>query len=79
MAYVYLLDLHKFIDHRLTQALKSLEDSENEKDAASFHTGRIEILSEFKNYLTINLNPKLPRRIRESYKPDRGERGETLL
>ena len=73
MAYVYLLDLHKFIDDRLAQALKSLEDAENEKDEASFHTGRIEVLSEFKKYLTINLNPKLPRRIRESYNPNRAK------
>ena len=70
MAYVYLLDLHDFIDQRLEQARKSLKDVENAKAESSFHAGRIEALSEFKSFLTIQFNPRLPRRIRESFGSD---------
>jgi len=67
MAYGYLLDLHKLIDQRLSEAGQSVENTENDPGEIRFHEGRIEILSVFKDFLTENLNPKLPRRIRESY------------
>lgn len=66
MAYGYLLDLHQLIDQGLAEAGQSVD---NTKDAGEirFYEGRIEILSDFKVFLTENLSPKLPRRIRESY------------
>ncbi|MEE9118491.1 MAG: hypothetical protein V3U02_07850 [Calditrichia bacterium] len=67
MAYGYLLDLHKLIDQRLSEAGQSVENTENDPGERRFHEGRIEILSVFKDFLTENLNTKLPRRIRESY------------
>lgn len=67
MAYDYLLDLHQLIDQRLTEAGQSVENTENDPGEIRFHEGRIEILSDIKEFLTKNLNPKLPRRIRESY------------
>jgi hypothetical protein len=67
MAYDYLLDLHQLIDQRLTEAGQSVENTENDPGEIRFHEGRIEILSDIKEFLTENLNPKLPRRIRESY------------
>jgi len=67
MAYDYLLDLHQLIDQRLTEAGQSVENTENDPGEIRFHEGRIEILSDIKDFLTENLNPKLPRRIRESY------------
>ncbi len=67
MAYGYLLDLHKLIDQRLSEAGQSIENAENDPGEIRFHKGRIEILSDFKDFLIKNLNPKLPRRIRESY------------
>ncbi len=67
MAYGYLLDLHKLIDQRLSEAGQLVENTENDPGEIRFHEGRIEILSDFKDFLTENLSPKLPRRIRESY------------
>ena len=67
MAYVYLLDLHKFIDQRLAKAKQSVDSTEHDPSEKRFHEGRIEILSDFKVFLNENLNPKLPRRIREKY------------
>jgi len=67
MAYDYLLDLHQLIDQRLTEAGQSVENTENDPGEIRFHEGRIEILSDIKEFFTENLNPKLPRRIRESY------------
>jgi hypothetical protein len=67
MAYVYLLDLHQLIDQRLAEAGQAVKNNANNPGEKRFHEGRIEILSAFKNFLTENLNPKLPRRIRASY------------
>jgi hypothetical protein len=67
MAYVYLLDLHQLIDQRLAQAGRAVKNNENDPGEKRFHEGRIEILSDFKDFLTENLNPKLPRRIRVGY------------
>ena len=67
MAYIYLLDLHQLIDQRLAEAGQTVENNANDPGEKRFHEGRIEILSAFKEFLTENLNPKLPRRIRASY------------
>ena len=67
MAYVYLLDLHAFIDKRLVEAKESLRHNGGDPLERRFEEGRIEILTEYKTFLTENFNPKLPRRIRESY------------
>jgi hypothetical protein len=66
MAYIYLLDLHQLIDQRLAEAEHSVDNTTNNRGEIRFHQGRIAVLSEFKDFLTENLNPKLPRRIRES-------------
>ena len=67
MAYVYLIDLHRLIDQRLTEAVQFVDNTTNNPGEIRFHQGRIAILLDFKDFLTKNLNPKLPRRIRESY------------
>jgi hypothetical protein len=67
MAYTYLLDLHQLIDQRLAEAGQAVKNNENDLGEKRFHEGRIEILSDFKDFLTENLNPKLPRRIRVGY------------
>ena len=67
MAYIYLLDLHRFIDQRLAEAAQSVDNAKNNPAEQRFHQGRIAILSEFKDFLTEHFNPKLPRRIRESF------------
>jgi hypothetical protein len=67
MAYVYLLEMHKFIDKRLADAREALEKAEVNKADTSRQQGRIDTLIEFQDFLTKNFNPKLPRRVRETY------------
>ena len=65
MAYVYLMDLHTFVDRRLAEAREALSNNGNDPMARRFEEGRIEILSDCKSFLTEQFNPRLPRRIRE--------------
>ena len=67
MAYVYLLDLYKYIDESLGEATDGLDQAEGDVPNAKFEQGRIDALTEFQDFLKKNLNPKLPRRIRETY------------
>jgi len=67
MAYVYLLDLYKYIDARLEDATGGLDTPQGDMATAKFEQGRIDALTEFQNFLKDNFNPKLPRRIRETY------------
>jgi hypothetical protein len=67
MAYVYLLDLYKYIDERLDQARDGLDRADGEMLNGQIEQGRIDALTEFKDFLKENFNPKLPRRIREAY------------
>lgn len=66
MAYVYLLDLYKYIDKRLGEATDGLDQAEDDVPNAKFEQGRIDALTEFQDFLKKNFNPKLPRRIRET-------------
>lgn len=66
MAYVYLLDLHRLVDQRLAEAVQFVDNTTNNPGEIRFHQGRIAILSDFKDFLTEHLNPKLPRRMREN-------------
>jgi len=68
MAYTYLLDLHEIIDKKLNEAETCVEKVSNEPGKVKFFEGRIQVLSEFKEFLTDNLNVKLPRRIRKRLK-----------
>ena len=67
MAYIYLLDIYKLIDQRLEDANSSIGELADDPMGTKFQEGRIRALSDFKDYLTKNLNPKLPRRIRQTY------------
>ena len=67
MAYVYLQDVFRFIDQRLAETRNTLEKMKTLPAEKRFQEGRIEALSGFRNFLEINLVPKLPRRIRKSY------------
>ncbi len=67
MAYIYLLDLYKYIDKRLGEATAELNNADSNVQTAKFGQGRIDALTEFQDYLKENFNPKLPRRIRDTY------------
>ena len=67
MAYVYLLDMQKYIDQRLAITREALENQNNGLPERKFIEGRIHVLAEFQEFLADNYIPKLPRRIRASY------------
>ena len=67
MAYVYLLDLYKYIDERISEAADGLYQADGDVPIGKFEQGRIDALTEFQDFLKENFNPKLPRRIRETY------------
>ncbi len=64
MAYIYLLNLYEKIDDRLSHAKQTIDADPNAKEKIMFLEGRIQVLSEFREFLTDNLNAKLPRKIR---------------
>jgi hypothetical protein len=67
MAYVYLLEMYKFIEKRLADASEALDRADGDTPGKSRQRGRIDTLTEFQDFLTKNFNPKLPRSIRETY------------
>ena len=67
MAYTYLLDLYRLIDQRLEDANSAIGKLVDDPLEKRFHEGRIRALLDFKDFLTQNMNPKLPRRIRQTY------------
>ncbi len=67
MAYIYLLDMTKFVEQRLTHAGRALEDANGSPSAKPFLEGRSSALLDFQRFLVQNYIPKLPRRIREAY------------
>ena len=69
MAYVFLLDLYRYIDERLGQARDGRDKAGDDLSLGKFEQGRMDALTEFQEFLKENFNPKLPRRIRESLTP----------
>jgi hypothetical protein len=66
MAYIYLLDIYKLIDQRVADARDAIAHMSGDRIEKKFQEGRITVLMNFQDYLTTHLNPKLPRRLRES-------------
>jgi hypothetical protein len=67
MAYIYLLDIYKLIDQRIKDAKAALGNVSTDPNEIKYQEGRIKALTDFKEYLVQNLNPRLPRRIRENF------------
>jgi hypothetical protein len=67
MSYTYLLDLYALIEERTGQASAKHTNGDLDELSAEFEKSRIEILQEFRAFLTENYNSKLPRRIRKNY------------
>ena len=71
MAYVYLLNLYRNIDLRINEIRVMLTDEKQTPDQIRCLKGRKDVLLEFREFLTLNLDDKLPRRIRKQLsKPD---------
>ena len=67
MAYVYLLDMIKFIERRLARSKEALVKQNGDPSEKKFMNGRASALVDFQEFLNNNYIPKLPRRIRETY------------
>jgi len=67
MAYVYLLDMKKFLEQRIAGAKSALENLDGSLSEKQFLEGRTSALLDFQEFLMENYIPKLPRRIRETY------------
>jgi len=65
MAYIYLLDIYRLIDQRIEDAQAAAGNEAADSMGKSYQEGRLQALTDFKTYLIQNLNPRLPRRIRE--------------
>jgi hypothetical protein len=62
MAYTYLLDLYKLADKERADAEKAMKESQL---PALYHQGRMDLLAEFKTFISDHLDEKLPKRIRK--------------
>jgi hypothetical protein len=67
MAYVYLLDMYKYLEERLADASEAMAKARGDTLGKSLQQGRIDTLIEFRGFLHEHFNPKLPRRIRATY------------
>jgi len=65
MAYIYLLNLYKTIDLRLNETKALILNKKKKPEEIRFLEGRLDVLSEFRQFLTDNLDQKLPKRIRK--------------
>lgn len=64
MSYIYLLNLYEKIDLHLDETKALISKGDKTPHEIRFLEGRMEIISEFKHFLSKNLNRKLPKRIR---------------
>ena len=71
MAYVYLIDMFHYIGKRLSEAENSRSSACADAMEKRFHEGRVEALSDFKQFLEKSYIQKLPNRIRKSYLDNR--------
>ncbi len=65
MAYIYLLNLYETIQSRIDETNAVLINNENPPDEQRFLEGRVDLLMDFKEFLSANLDRKLPKRIRK--------------
>ena len=72
MAYVFLIEMHKFLGQRLEEANKALDEAGPDLEVKRFQEGRIQLLLDFQDFLSRNYNQKLPRKIRNRFKKING-------
>ncbi|MBU1343614.1 MAG: hypothetical protein KKE44_19535 [Proteobacteria bacterium] len=65
MAYVYLLNLYEKLDLRLDETSVLISDKKKTVHEINCLEGRRDVLLEFKQFLSDNLNSRLPKRIRK--------------
>ena len=63
MSYNYLLATHNFVGQQLALVTAAYEKAEDGTDDKLFAEGRLNALKEFEEYLSKNVDPKLPKRL----------------
>ena len=63
MSYVYLFDLKNKIDQKLEKAIRLLSNEKAVATNQQFRKGQIDLLLEFKKYLSDQYDQKLPRAV----------------
>ena len=63
MSHNYLLATHNFIEQRLALVTAAYEKAEVGTDGKFFAEGRLNALKGFQDYISKNVNPKLPKRL----------------
>jgi hypothetical protein len=63
MSHNYLLATHNFIDQQLGLVTAVYEKAGDDTDDKFFAEGRLKALKEFQEYISKNVNSKLPRRL----------------
>ncbi len=64
MAYIYLLKLYEKIDLHMDETKALMSEGKKTPHEIRFLEGRMEIISEFRQFLSTTLDRKLPKRIR---------------
>jgi hypothetical protein len=60
--------MNKYVEQRLDATREALEKLNGDPSEEKFIDGRTRILKDFQGFLLENYIPKLPRRIRETYR-----------
>lgn len=68
MAYTYLLNLYEIIDKRIAEINNEIDTCVTDLDQKKYLEGKVAVLSELKEFLILNLNQKLPKRLRNRLK-----------
>lgn len=63
MAYIYLFDLKNKIDQKLEKVTGQLSNEKANKSNQQFRKGQIDLLLEFKKYLSDRYDHKLPKAV----------------
>lgn len=68
MSYTYLFNLYDEIEVLIDKSLAVINSETTASGDIRYHQGRVDILKEFKAYLSEQMNPKLPRRMQKKMK-----------
>lgn len=63
MSHNYLFVIHHFIEQQLASAAAAHKKAEDGACEKFFAEGRLNAMMEFQEYISTNINPKLPKRL----------------
>jgi hypothetical protein len=69
MSHNYLFATHRFIEQRLALVTAAYEKAEEGTDEKFFSEGRLTAIKEFQEFISLNVDQKLPKRLYQRLKP----------